>query len=79
MQFTIAAQAKMSVNKLRTHKAFAQSDRIQRFLVFAQESPQLMWRMVADSAVDLLIRNETLQYSVNLGHQLSVFNFGPGK
>jgi len=40
-------------------------DRIQRFLVFAQESPQLIWRMFADSAVDLLIRNETLQYSVN--------------
>lgn len=40
-------------------------DRIQRFRVVAQESPQLMWRMFADSAVDLLIRNETLQYSVN--------------
>lgn len=40
-------------------------DRIQRFRVVAQERPQLMWRMFADSAVDLLIRNETLQYSVN--------------
>lgn len=40
-------------------------DLIQRFRVVAQESPQLMWRMFADSAVDLLIRNETLQYSVN--------------
>lgn len=52
---------------LRTGSATAAVpfDRIQRFRVVAQERPQLMWRMFADSAVDLLIRNETLQYSVN--------------